>query len=185
MNFNAHSNLKGLHAPFSASSYHWINYDEQKFIDVYKAMLAKDRGNRLHSIAQDLISEGIKLPNTRKTLNAYVNDAIGYRMTPEQILYFSENFFGTADAICFDEKKKFLRIHDLKTGKTPASMNQLFVYTALFCLEYAIKPADIHAELRIYQNDDILVCEPALEDIVPIMDKIIFFDKLIPNLKGE
>ena len=114
----------------------------------------------------------------------YVNDAIGFKMRPEQILYYSDNCFGTADAIIF--KKNFLRIHDLKTGVTPASLHQLEIYTALFCLEYEIKPGDIEIELRIYQNDDILVGNPTKEDIMPIMNKIIIFDRIIEKIKeGE
>lgn len=103
-------------------------------------------------------------------------------MVPEQVLYFSENCFGTADSICF--KNNFLRIHDLKTGTNPASMNQLLIYTALFCLEYDIRPKDINAELRIYQNDQIVVYEPTVSDIVPIMDKIVHFDKIIKDIKN-
>jgi hypothetical protein len=113
----------------------------------------------------------------------YVNDAIGYRMKPEQVLYYSDNCFGTADAISF--RNNFLRIHDLKTGVTPAKMEQLLIYAALFCLEYRIKPSDIEIELRIYQNDDYIFANPTAEDIVPIMDKIITFDKLIDKLKYE
>lgn len=113
----------------------------------------------------------------------YVNDAIGFRMRPEQVLYFSDNCFGTTDAISF--KSGVLRIHDLKTGVTPASLHQLEIYTALFCLEYGIKPGDIEIELRIYQNDDVLVGKPEGPDIVPIMDKIIIFDKRINKIKQE
>ena len=126
---------------------------------------------------------GQKLPKSKKTLNMYVNDAIGYRMTPEQVLYYSDNCFGTADSISF--KDNLLRIHDLKTGVTPAHMEQLEIYAALFCLEYKIKPADIDIELRIYQSDDILVFNPTVEDIVPIMDKIITSDKIISKIKEE
>jgi len=116
----------------------------------------------------------------------YVNDAIGFQMQPEQVLYFSPNFFGTADAIHYDEHKKFLRIHDLKTGETPASLKQLEIYAALFCLEYGIKPGDIGIELRIYQNDDVLIGNPTAENILPIMDKIVIFDRLINDYeKGE
>ena len=113
----------------------------------------------------------------------HVNDAIGYRMTPEQVLYYSENCFGTADAIKFS--KDFLRIHDLKTGDIPAHMQQLEIYTALFCLEYGIKPGDIGIELRIYQNNEILKEVPTPEIILPIMDKIKSFDKIIVTVKKE
>ena len=113
----------------------------------------------------------------------YVNDAIGYQMTPEQPLYFSENCFGTADAISF--KNNLLRIHDLKTGDTPAHIEQLMVYEALFCLEYEMDPERIDSELRIYQLDDVLIENPDPKDISFIMDKIIYFDKCLNKLKEE
>ena len=106
----------------------------------------------------------------------YVNDAIGFGMRPEQPLYFSQNCFGTADAICF--KKNYLRIHDLKTGEEPASLHQLEIYASIFCLEYNVDPESLDGiELRIYQNDDILIGHPGAEVIKPIMDTIIHFDK--------
>lgn len=104
-------------------------------------------------------------------------------MRSEQVLYYSENAFGTADTISF--RRNLLRIHDLKTGVTPASMKQLEVYASLFCLEYGYKPADIDIELRIYQNDEVLIHNPELDSIVHIMDKIITFDKRIDMLKME
>ena len=61
-----------------------------------------------------------------ETLLPFVNDAIGFRMYPEIILYYSINCFGTTDAIIFDEFNKILRIHDFKSGITPAKMDQLF-----------------------------------------------------------
>ena len=183
MNFNNHSNLEGQHAFLGASKYHWINYDNEKLITTYRNYLAIEKGTLLHDFARRCIELGIKLPKSKKTLNSFVNDAIGFRMTPEQVLYYSDNCFGTTDAISF--KDNFLRIHDLKTGVTPANMNQLLIYAALFCLEYKKRPIDIHAELRIYQNDEIIVYEPAVEEIVPIMDKIISFDKLLNKLKEE
>ena len=75
-----------------------------------------------------------------------------------------------------------LRIHDLKTGKIPAHMEQLMIYSALFCLEYKVKPAEIDMELRIYQNDDILICNPTAEEIVPVMNKIVHLDKLLAKV---
>ena len=185
MNFNEHSELRGMHAFLSASKYHWINYDEEKLKERYENSLAVERGNELHAFAQLAIAHGIKLERSKRTLNLYVNDAIGYRMIPEQILFYSENCFGTADAIAFSEKKKFLRIHDLKTGDTPASMHQLEIYDALFCLEYGYSPFDIEHELRIYQSNDVAIYKPDPEDIVRIEDKIITFDKCIENIKQE
>ena len=183
MIFEKHSNLAGHHATLSASKYHWLNYDDSKMADVYMNMIAVQRGTELHELAERCIKLKQKLPKTNKTLNMYVNDAIGYRMTPEQILYYSDICFGTADAISF--KKNLLRIHDLKTGKTPAHMEQLFIYAALFCLEYRIKPGDIQIETRIYQNDEILIDSPTVEDILPIMDKIKHFDRLIRDIRDK
>lgn len=183
MIFNQHRNLEGSHAFLSASKFHWINYDEEKLVNTYTNFLAVQRGTQLHEFARNAIELGIKLRDNKKTLNSYVNDAIGFKMSPEVVLRYSDNCFGTADAISFNEKKGFLRIHDLKTGAIPAHMQQLLVYEALFCLEYGIKPNDISSELRIYQNDDIMVYEPEVNDIVPIMDKIITFDKLITRMR--
>lgn len=183
MNFNKHSNLEGRHAFLGASKYHWINYDGDKIAESYNKFLSIQKGTMLHEFAAQCIRLGQKLPRTHKTLNTYVNDAIGYKMTPEQMLFYSDNCFGTADAIAF--RNHLLRIHDLKTGTIPAHMEQLEVYAALFCLEYKVKPADIEIELRLYQSDDILVCNPTAEDIVPIMDKIITFDKIINKIKEQ
>lgn len=181
MNFNKHSKLEGQHAFLGASKYHWIRYDEEKIAASYAKYLAIQKGTVLHDFAARCINLGQKLPKSRKTLNMYVNDAIGFKMVPEQILYYSDNCYGTADAIAF--RNKTLRIHDLKTGEVPAKMEQLEIYAALFCLEYNIKPGDIEMELRIYQNDEILHHEPTVEDIAPIMDKIIIFDKVIDRIK--
>lgn len=183
MNFVKHSNLEGQHAFLGASKYHWIRYDEDKILDAYNKFLSVQRGTELHDFAARCIKLGQKLPASSKTLNMYVNDAIGYKMTPEQILYYSDNCFGTADSICF--RNNFLRIHDLKTGEIEAHMEQLLIYVALFCLEYRYKPSEIKIETRIYQNDQVVVYNPTAEDIVPIMDKIITFDKIINNRKRE
>ena len=78
-----------------------------------------------------------------------------------------------------------LRIHDLKTGKTPASFNQLLVYSALFCLEYDVNPIEIEIELRIYQLDEVLKLIPDPNDILVIMDKIIVFDRIIKDMRQE
>ena len=183
MNFIKHLNLEGQHAFLGASKYHWINYDENKVAESYSKFLATQRGTILHDFAAQCIKLGQKLPKSRKTLNMYVNDAIGFKMTPEQVLYYSDNCFGTADSICF--RNNLLRIHDLKTGVIPAHMEQLEIYAALFCLEYKIKPGDIDMELRIYQSDEILYHKPTVEDIAPIMDKIISFDKVINHIKEQ
>lgn len=183
MNFVRHLNLEGLHAPFSPSQPSWIRYDDDKAIEVYMNRKASEMGTRLHAWAKDTIDLGLKQPRTKKTLYAYVNDAIGYRMETEVVLFYSERFFGTADAISF--RNNLLRIHDLKTGKHPANMEQLEVYAALFCLEYKVKPSDIKMELRIYQNDEVIVHIPETEDIVNIMQKIVSLDKLLEKFDEE
>lgn len=183
MIFNKHLTLTGLHAFLGASKYHWINYDIERMERAYFSMLATQRGTELHDLAHQLIRLGVKLPRTRKTLNMYVNDALGFRLSPEQVLYYSENCFGTADAIGFRDNK--LRVHDLKTGRMRASEHQLEVYAALFCLEYRMKPFDIQIELRIYQGDDIRTFIPDPDQIFHIMDKIITFDKHIRLLREE
>lgn len=184
MKFNAHSNLVGEHAFLSASNYHWLNYDIDKLTDRYLKHLAVQRGTDLHDYAAKAIRLGVKQAKSKHTVCMYVNDAIGFRMTPEQPLYYSPNCFGTADAISFS--KNFLRIHDLKTGETDTSFNQLKVYAALFCLEYRYKPEELDGiELRIYQNNDVRVLNPDAIDIQRIMDTIVQFDRQIEKLKME
>lgn len=183
MHFNAHSNLAGQHAFLSASTYHWINYTEEKLDQRWLTAMAAQKGTELHALAHDLIRHGVKLPRNNKTLNSYVNDAIGFKMTSEQILYYSDNCFGTADSISF--KKNKLRVHDLKTGVGSTSEHQLEVYCALFCLEYRVKPHTIDMELRIYQNDEVRIYIGDPDVIAHIMDKIVTFDKRINALRSE
>lgn len=183
MNFIRHLNLEGRHAPFSPSQSSWLRYDDDKALEVYANKKATEMGSRLHAWAKETIDLGIKQPRSKKTLYAYVNDAIGFRMSTEVVLFYSERFFGTADSISF--RNGVLRIHDLKTGKTPAHMEQLMIYVALFCLEYKVKPSEIDMELRIYQSDSILYHNPTAEDIAPIMDRIVHLDKLLEKLEYE
>lgn len=173
---------EGAHAFLGASQYHWLNYDEDKLISTYKNKLAAQQGTKLHDFAKRCIELGQKLPKSKKTLNSFVNDAIGFRMRPEQPLFYSENCFGTTDAISF--KNDFLRIHDLKTGVVPASMHQLEVYAALFCLEYGKDPNKISMEFRIYQNDDVVIGAPDGAIIDDVMKKIVYFDKVIDRIKS-
>ncbi|MBP5596168.1 MAG: hypothetical protein J6Y02_12355 [Pseudobutyrivibrio sp.] len=183
MNFNQHSNLEGTHAIFSASKYHWLNYSDEKMLESLNNMRAAERGTRLHAFAAEAINLRRRQKGTDYFSN-YVNDAIGFGMTPEVILYFNDWFYGQTDAIKFDEKKAFLRIHDLKNCESKTHMEQLMIYAAYFCLEYHIKPGDIQMELRIYQqpnkyDPELRVFEPTASDIAPIMDKVIHTTKLI------
>jgi hypothetical protein len=184
MNFHTHFNLEGLHAPFSPSQSHWLRYDDEKALEVYSNKKAAELGTKLHEWAKQTIDLRIKQPRSSKTLYAYVNDAIGFKMDTEVVLYYSDRFFGTADAISF--RDGVLRIHDLKTGKSGKiedHMEQLEIYAALFCLEYSVRPGDIKMELRVYKNDEVLVHNPTAEDILPIMDKIVHLDKLLSKFE--
>ena len=183
VNFNKHFNLEGRHAFLSPSGYHWIRYDDAKLEERFFNSLVAKRGTELHKLAHDLIRLGVKLPGSKKTMNQYVNDAIGYRMTPEQSLYYSDNCFGTTDAIAF--RKNMLRIFDLKTGETKSSIDQLQVYAALFCLEYKFKPFDIKYDLRIYQLDEVQMFDVDPVDIAYIMDRIQTFDRMINEMRME
>lgn len=189
MAFNSHPELNGKHAFLSASKYSWIRYDEQKIIDTFTTAMAAALGTRKHAFAAEAIALGQKLPKTPQTLCMYVNDAIGYRMSPEVLLAYSRNAFGTADAVSFRRErghdKTVLRISDLKTGVSKASFDQLRIYAAFFCLEYDHKPHMIDIILRIYQNDQVYELEPDPDEIVHIMDHIIVSDKLIEKIRLE
>lgn len=207
MNFINHTDLKGKHALLAPSQPHWLNYSEDDLYKKFVSTYAQSMGTLLHDLAETLIRNSIKLKKTDKTVVLvhllkndipraaididriynnfmnYVNDAIGFKLTPEQPLVYSEYCFGTADAISF--RNNLLRIHDYKSGALPAKMEQLMVYAALFCLEYKFKPGEIEMELRIYQNDEIIFHNPTADDIAPIMDTIIHSDKMIREMNGE
>lgn len=185
MKFVDHSKINGLHAPFSPSQPSWLNYTDERALEVYDNRKAADLGTKLHAWAKDAIDMGIRMPKSKKTLYAYINDAIGYRMSTEVVLFYSPLFFGTADAIVFDESKQLLRIHDLKTGKGTVHMEQLMIYAALFCLEYKYAPDRIEMELRIYQNDDVDAYIPDPKDICAIMDHIKHMDELLTKERGD
>lgn len=134
--------------------------------------------------AKQMINHLIDLPaEVYDTVQLYINDGIGFRMKPEQPLVYSDLFFGTADTISF--KNDILRIHDLKTGKGKVSMDQLLIYASLFCLEYRKKPADIDIQLRIYQNGEALCYKPEIDEIVPIMDKIVTDNGYLQKIVNE
>lgn len=188
--------------------------DQEAFFSRYKSSYAQTIGTALHEIAASHINEKFKLSNSVKdkkhilylltsrycqykipknvifiddywqTLMDYVNDGIGFEMHTEQILYYSDNCFGSADAISYDERKSKLRIHDLKTGVIPAHFEQLLAYASLFCLENKIKPRDIDIELRIYQNGEIFINTPTVEDLTPVMDHIITGVNYISEFKN-
>ena len=181
MRFTNHSHLAGRHSFLSPSNYHWIRYSDEQLQARYSSAQAARRGTELHQFASEAIRLGIYLPEEPLTINMYVNDALNFGMAPEQPLYYSENCFGHADAVGFQDG--LLRIHDLKTGVTPGSPHQLEVYAALFCLEYIQTPFEIEFELRIYQNNEVQYYSPYPETIMHIMDKIMRFDQMINEMR--
>jgi hypothetical protein len=187
MRFHRYPQLEGTHAPYSPSQSAWLRYDEDKAVRVHLKKKAAMRGTILHQWAKETIDLGIKQADNGKTLNMYINDAIGFMMDTEVILYYSPRFYGTADSICFRKmnNRDVLRIHDLKTGEEPASIEQLKVYAAIFCLEYKVNPADIDMELRLYQSNKVVCCNPTAEEIQAIMDFIVNRDKIYDKLDNE
>lgn len=212
MTLNKHFDLEGKHAMLSASSWRWINDDIESLTKRICSQYSQLMGTLLHEIAYKHIKYRMKMNRYDKknvmlellskgipglvidtldfdvifdNLMTYINDAIGFKMEPEVVLRYSNNFFGTTDAINFNEKERFLRIHDYKSGVLPAHMEQLMIYAALFCLEYRIKPGEIDTELRIYQNNEIVFHNPGADEIAPICDKIVTFDNFITKMKED
>lgn len=207
MDWHRHSAIEGQHAFLGASKYHWINYDSDKLFERFSSSYIPTIGTILHSLAKSLIDKKVKLTKADKkvvllrllengvprsvinmdfiyeNLMNYVNDCIGFGMDTEVTLMYSEYAFGTADAINF--RDDVLRIHDLKTGAAMAHIEQLYIYAALFCLEYRKKPGEIKIYLSIYQDGEVFEEDPDVEVIAQIMDKIITFDKAIRKFKGE
>jgi hypothetical protein len=139
-----------------------LNYNQEQLRNFIISQNAAARGTRLHDLAAKLIEEGYRLRGSTQTMTAYVNDAIGYGMTPEVALFYTDKCFGHTDAIDFS--RGVLRIHDLKTGSGPVHMEQLEIYAALFLMEYervmGVNPSNTKVNLRIYQNDDVQELSP-------------------------
>ena len=208
MIFERDSKYEGYHAILSASQNSWLNYEtEEQFFNLVRAKYAPVIGTALHELAKKLIEDGQRLKKNGKCLAyfylrqkkipkklididiwyeafmTYVNDAIMFKMTPEIPMFYTDFAGGTTDCISFDGK--LLRIHDLKTGVTPAKMEQLEVYAAYFCLWKKIKPHDIDIELRIYQADQILSMKPDADEIYLIIQKIIDGNTIISRILAE
>jgi uncharacterized protein DUF2800 len=184
LRFKKHSHLEGAHAFLSPSTYHWINYDEERLKFRYKTMKASLEGMWHHRYAAIAIEEREVQDDETTTVGMYINQCIQFRMQAEVVLYFSPNAFGTVDAISY--RYRVLRISDLKTGETRASEHQLEVYAALFFLEYGIDPYDTRAiELRIYQDGECRVYDGDPGFIKGIMDKIVLFDQVLNQLREQ
>lgn len=213
MNFLRHSDLEGKHALLSASSWRWLNDDPDGLTKRICSQYATTVGTILHEVAAkhiryrikmnkydkknvmlELLAQGIpgtiidmlEFDDIFENLMTYVNDGVGFKMHPEVVLYYSDNFFGTADSISYNETSRFLRIHDYKSGSTPAHIEQLLIYAALFCLEYRIKPIEIaEIELRIYQSNEVIYHNPEIDELAPVIDKIVTFDKFLNQMRQE
>ena len=196
MQWNDHHQLEGKHAFLGASNFHWINWTDPIFENRYYSQFSTTIGTTIHALAHDCIINRTKLnkhdrhlieislyhafvpkdaydPDAILTnLIPFVNDAIGYHMSSEILLYYNSYCFGTCDAILFNEKDKILRIHDLKTGTTTAHFEQLLIYAALFCLEYHKNPRHFTTELRIYQNFEVSINTPDPSEIESFMELI-------------
>ncbi len=172
----------GEHAFLGASNHAWYNYDDEKLVKVYVNKLAASRGTALHDLACKLIKLKVK-PEKGSTLSLYVNDSIKYDLIPEYKLFYSRFAYGTADCIGF--KDGVLKVFDLKTGKTKASFLQLMIYAALFFLCYPEIPLkNIKGiELRIYQNNEVLIETPGIDDILPVIDKIKRYSMILEELE--
>lgn len=206
---NTHPELIGKHAIFSPSKHSWMNYTEdEKIVRAYMNSFSAQIGTAVHAYACDKINYRQPLEDNRSERNAlllhllksgipykviplekiftnllpYVNDAIGYKMTPEVLLYYSDDIFGWADTIAFS--RNTLRIHDLKTGDGPASMDQLMGYAGLFYISHKkeAKLEKCKTELRIYQNNEVLIHTPPVYDIAKVMDTIVHTDLVISEL---
>lgn len=184
LRFKKHSHLEGQHAFLSPSSYHWINYDEEKLKFRYKTLRAALEGVEQHRYAAICIEEGIFQDDERTTVGLYINQCIQYKMSPEVVLFYSPNAFGTVDAIAY--RYRVLRISDLKTGVTRVSEHQMEVYAALFCLEYEIDPFSMRGiELRFYKDGKVYLYDADPYVIMGIMDKIVRFDEILNRLREE
>ncbi|MBP3826205.1 MAG: hypothetical protein ILA11_10810 [Butyrivibrio sp.] len=203
------------HTMFSPSQPSWMKDENVDDIaSRYYKSLATDIGTAVHDLACKCIDSKIRftLKEAKKVITlhllswkerpiprgafdvdfiaptfvSYVNDALGFMMDPEVKLLYSRWCGGTADSILYDQDKHILRIHDLKTGVTPAKFEQLRGYAALFFLQYGNRlrmlPGETDITLRIYQAGETKEEHPSAEDIVPIMDSIMWHSDVMDKL---
>jgi len=188
MEWNDHWRLEGRHATLSPSGYHWLNYDPDKMRRVTWNNYSKEDGTKMHELASNMILYSIMPENNENALNQFVIDALTMfdeSMSSEVLLYYSDECFGTADAIYYDEETKHLQVHDLKTGVSKPSFKQLWIYCALFCLEYDKKPEDLTFECRLYQLGAMDIDSPDPKDIRAIMNQIVSMSNVIEGVRIE
>lgn len=173
ISFTPHPELEGKHALMSPSKYNWVKDDHNQFMRRIDSYFAAQRGTELHELAAKLIEHRIKVRDDQTTFGMYVNDAIDFCMSPEVPVKYTDNCFGTIDTVCFRDDLNLLRIHDLKTGVSPANVLQLMIYAAIVCLENKIDPTAISFILRIYQNNTYEEWSPDGTEIKQIAEEIL------------
>ena len=187
--WNDHWRLEGKHAFLSPSNYAWQRYDEEKAKAVYINNTRKERGALEHDLASRMIKARKRAADTDQAFDLFVNHAIADRMKSEQVVYYSDICFGTADAIKYDEDTETLYISDLKTGVSKASFEQLYAYAALFCLEYGCNPDKTTFILRIYQGvgyeEEYLQGKKDVAYIKSLMKTIVKLDKAVSGVIKE
>lgn len=173
-----------LHSFASGNIKAYESYDEENLDDVRKGFRNYVRGrypldqDKTASLAFMFLDNMRYVPEESwLSVAQFINDGCQYKMNSEQPLWYSDNAFGTTDAISFYRNK--LRIHDLKTGDTPAKLMQLNIYAALFCLEYHKQPDQIKIELAIYQFGNVTKESPDPKDIRDLMDLIVEDDRVL------
>lgn len=185
MRFKRHNAIADMHAKLSPSKYHWVRYDDDKFDRWYMSQLASQRGVEEHEYAQRAIALGIRQAESTAALNRYINDSIRWKLTPEQIFFYSVHCFGTADAAGFNEARRIFRVSDYKSGRTATSMDQLKLYSGLFCLEYDWSPLEISIEMRIYQGKTPREELADPHEIMVLMDRIKTRSARIDEIREE
>ena len=188
MEWNDHWRLEGRHATLSPSGYHWLNYDADKMRRVTWNNYSKEDGTKMHELASNMILYNIMPEDNENALNQFVIDALTMfkePMSSEILLYYSDECFGTADAIYYNEDKQHLQVHDLKTGVSKPSFKQLWIYCALFCLEYGYKPEKMTFECRLYQLGAMDIDNPQPKQIRSIMKQIVEMSNVIEGVRVE
>lgn len=184
LELNEHPEISDLHAPFSPSQNYWLNYDRKKLLEFWKNRKAQQIGTDVHSFAAEQLRQEYyfrenNLPYSnrhshRDIFSLFLNHSMDNWMQPEVAVKYSDICWGHADSLAFNLKKRTLYINDLKTGKHPAPMDQLEIYAAIFYAEYkpilqfqhGIDLNDCRTELRIFQNNEVILEEPPIEYII-------------------
>ena len=175
MIFNKHSELEGRHAILSPSKHYWLNYDDEGLMRNYISSFATDIGTLVHEYASDRIKYRLPIDIENEEaknglLMHLLKNGIPFRVIDLDRLFYNLVPY-VNDAI----------------GYRMASMDQLLCYAGLFFLEYKrdYRPQTMKVELRIYQNQEVLVNQPSSEEVKAVMDKIIHGDAVLSKKLTE